>query len=208
MSEAGRLFSFIRPEAAMRDIVARPSCAVPLTVGLLAALAYSAVVLPRAAWASAATMTAAGTLAGALFRIFLMAGLVTVLAALFQGASVSFKQVLAVVCYARIPGVLFLVLAMLLILLRRASGLADSRPVNPMLTNLAVFLDPHTTSRFVYSLASSVDCVFFWELALIAVGLKATSQISSRAAAMTIVTYWFVYSLGFAAWMQWFAFAR
>jgi len=202
MSEASRLLAFLRPETAMRDIVARPTCFAPLMLVVLAIAAYSAVAMPRSQWAANGPATLAWIVAGGLIRVLLMAVMVFLLAAVLERSAVSFNQVLAVVCYARIPGVLFAVLAIFLIVLRRYSGLPDSRPLNPLLTNLAIFLDPRTTSTFVYSLATSVDVVFFWMLSLVAIGLKATSRISSKTAATTVVVYWAVYSLGIAAWQQ------
>ena len=90
------------------------------------------------------------------------------------------------VSYARMPGVVITVLAILLILLRRASGFPDGHPANPKLTNLAIFRDPATSSRFLYSPASPVDCTVFWQLSLIAVGLKLAFRISSSAANLAV----------------------
>ena len=121
-------------------------------------------------------------------------------------AHVSFQQVFAVVCYSRMPGVLFTALAIVLILMRRASGLAAGPSFNPLLTNLAVFLDRAHTSRFVYALAGSVDCVFFWELSLMALGLKAASRLSTTAANLGVAAFWVVWAFGYAAWVQWVAY--
>lgn len=202
-SEFTRLFGFYRPQRMMRDIVMRPSCITPLVLASLVAMAYMVVVRPQLAWTrNDAVLATAGVAAALLIRVLLMAGALSAFAAAVSHAPVSFRQVFAVVCYARMPGVVFTVLAILLIMLRRASGLPDGHPINPMLTNLAVFLDPRTTSRFVYFLASSVDCVVFWQLSLMALGLKAASRLSSAAANFGVVAMWAVFALAQAAWVQ------
>ena len=201
VSEFTRLFGFYRPNAAMRDIVRNPTWIVPLALSSLAAMAYIAVVSRQ----PAPVLAAAGVAANVCIRTLLSAGLLTLFLAAVTREPAPFRQVFAVVSYARMPGVVFTVLSIILILMRRASGLPDGHPVNPMLTSLAVFLDPASTSRFVYTLASSVDCFVFWQFSLIALGLKMASRISSTAANFAVVSLWVVMSFAQAAWAQ-FAF--
>jgi hypothetical protein len=203
MSEITRLFGFTRSQAVMRDIVARPSFIVPLVLSTVAAMAFLVVARPQFTWTLNQTiMGASGVAASVAVRTLVIAGMLTAFAALVSRGPVNFGQVFAVVCYSRMPGVAFTVLAIALILLRRASGLPDAHPINPLMTSLAVFLDPSTSSRFVYSIASSVDCVTFWELSLIGLGLRAASQISSTAANVGIVGLWVLSTFAQAAWIQ------
>ena len=202
MGEFARLFGFLRPEAAMRDIVARPIFVVPLALSVVAAIAYAVTARPVLAAPNALVATSVSMFVGLLVRLIFLTAVLTAAAAALSQASIPFGRMLAVVCYSRVPGILFAALAIFLILLRRASGLPDNSPINPMMTNLAVFLDPATTSRFVYSLASSVDCVLFWELSLMSIGLKAASGIDSKIANLSVVILWVVYALGQAAWIQ------
>jgi hypothetical protein len=204
MTEFARMFGFTRPEATMRDIVARPVCVVPLAVASLVAMIYFVVVQPHLTWHGNDELLAmAGVAANLVVRVLLMAAMLTAFAAVVTRASVSFAQVFAVASYARMPGVAATVLAILLILLRRASGLPDGHPVNPMLTSLAVFLNPTTASRFIYSLASSVDCFVFWQLSLMAVGLRQASRLSSTAATVGVAIYWVISTFAMAAWVEW-----
>jgi len=207
MSEFSRLFGFRRPEAAMRDIVARPSAIVPLTLSTLAAIAYLTVARPQFVLTrSESVLALAGMAAGVIVRTVVIAALLTVFAAAVSKARVSFGQVFAVVCYSRMPGVLFTALAIVLILMRRASGLEAGPSFNPLMTNLAVLLDRASTSRFVYALAGSVDCVFFWELSLMAIGLRAAARISATAANLGVAAFWVLWAFGYAAWVQWMAY--
>ncbi len=205
MSESARLFGFWRrPELAMRDIVARPSFFAPLALVCVAAIVYTLVVMPSAfRQSSGLPMAMAGTVVGALVRLLILTGLLAAIVTAVAHASVDFRQLFAIACYSRIPGVLFTALAVLLILLHRASGLDDGRAYNPMITSVAWFLNPYAYSRFLYSLASSVDIVIFWQLSLVSVGLKATSRVSASAAATSVVLLWALYALLQAAWLQW-----
>jgi hypothetical protein len=203
MSEFTRLFGFRRPEAAMRDIVARPSAIIPLTLAILVAVAYMTVARPQLIWTrNESVLAIAGMAASVIARTLLIAALLTAFAAIISHARVRFREVFAVVCYSRMPGVVFTVLTIILILMRRASALSAGPSYNPIPTNLAVFLDPGGTPRFVYALAGSVDCVVFWELSLMALGLKAASRLSSAAANVGVAVFWALWALGYAAWVQ------
>jgi hypothetical protein len=73
---------------------------------------------------------------------------------------------------------------------------------NPVGTNLAYYLDPETTGKFVRSLASSLDIVNIWAIILMGIGFACTSRVK-RSTAIAIVAGWYlVYKLamsGFAA---------
>ncbi len=196
VSEFTRLFGFYKPNLAMRSIVMNPAYFFPLLLACIVSVAYLVVASPHLTWrGNDAALATAGVAVNVCIRTLLSAGLLTLYAAAVSRAPVQFRQVFAIVSYARMPGVVFTVLAIVLILFRRASGLPDGHPVNPMMTSLAVFLDPATTSPFVYTLARSVDCVVFWELSLMAVGLKLASRLSSAAANGAVVILWVVTSL-------------
>lgn len=200
-SEFSRLFGFLHPEVAMQDIVARPSCLAPLTLAVLVAAAYMAVALPAGVKGTEAVAIEASTAVGLLVRMVVMTALLAAYAAAV-GGTVKLRSLFAVVCYARVPAILITVLAIGLILLRRASGLPDGHPVNPMMTSLAVFLDIRTTPKFLYSIASSVDCVVFWVLSLTAIGLRLSSRISGGAATAGVALYWVLSTLVQAAWVS------
>ncbi len=197
MSEFTRLFGFYKPNVAMRNIVMHPAWFVPLLLASIVGMAYLLLAAsPHLTWrGNDAVLGTAGVAVNICIRTLLSAGLLTLYAAVVSQAPVQFRQVFAIVSYARMPGVVITVLAIVLILMRRASGLSDGHPVNPMLTSLAVFLNPATSSPFVYTLASSVDCIVFWELSLMAVGLKLASRLSSAQANGAVVILWVSMSL-------------
>lgn len=203
-SEFARLFGFFKPQVAMRDVVMRPAWFVPLFLATLAGMAYMVVARQNLTWnSSQVIMGTAGVAANLCIRTALSAGLLTLFAAWVSRAPVQFRQVFAIVAYSRMPGVMITVLSIVLILLRRASGLPDSHPIDLMLTNLAIFLNPDTTSPFVYTMARSVDCVIFWQLSLIAVGLKMASGLSSTATNVAVVILWALTAIAQSAWVQW-----
>jgi hypothetical protein len=63
---------------------------------------------------------------------------------------------------------------------------------NPLAFNPAAFLDPLQTSKFVYSLASSLDLFSFWAIGLIAIGLKAAAgkRLSFGGALFAVLLPW------------------
>ena len=47
--------------------------------------------------------------------------------------------------------------------------------MNPLAFNPAAFMDPKTTSKFLYTIASGCDLFIFWGMLLTAIGLKAAA---------------------------------
>ena len=124
VSEFTRLFGFYKPNVAMRDIVLRPACIVPLMLACIASMAYLVTASPQlASQGNRALQETAGIAVNVCVRTLLSAGLLTLYASAVSHAPVQFRQVFAVVSYARMPGVVFTVLAIVLILMRRAAGL-------------------------------------------------------------------------------------
>jgi hypothetical protein len=87
-----------------------------------------------------------------------------------MSAPVRFKQVFAIMCYASLPGLIFTVLAITVMLLKNPD---DFNLQNPLVFNPGAFMDPQSTSKFLHSIASSLDLFTVWTILLIAVGLKA-----------------------------------
>src|SRR5205823_4896844 len=83
---------------------------------------------------------------------------------------VRFKQVFAVVCYAAMPSLLFTALAIIVMFMKNPD---DFNLQNPLVFNPGAFMDPVTSPKFLYSLASSLEVFGIWTLLLIAIGLKA-----------------------------------
>ncbi len=70
---------------------------------------------------------------------------------------------------------------------------------NPVGTNLAYYLDPETTGKFVRGMASSLDVINIWMIVLLGMGFACTSKVK-RSTAIGIVAAWYlVYKLATSA---------
>jgi len=108
---------------------------------------------------------------------------------LAMGAETSFSQAYAIVMYAWLPGVIGGILGTI-------SLFAGVNPEgfdinNPVGTNLAYYLDPETTGKFVRGMASSLDVLTIWTIILIGIGFASTSKVK-RATAITVVAVWYL----------------
>lgn len=198
MSEASRLAGvFFEPKKAFADIAARPRWIVPLILMILMGIGitmlYSQKGVMRIAAEQQMTNNAQfqqlppdqraqrlesgmkiATILGYCVPIFIpLAYLVMalVLWAIVSGilsAPVRFGQVFAIVTYAQLPGLLMSILIVIVLQLKNA---ADYNLQNPLMFNPGAFMDPQTSPKFVYSLASSLDLFTIWILLLVATGL-------------------------------------
>jgi hypothetical protein len=99
-------------------------------------------------------------------------------------AGLRFKVIFAIVCYASLPGVIKQILATVVMFLKNPD---DFNYANPLVFNLAAFLDPLATSKFLYTLASAVDVFVIWGVVLLAIGLSAASKRLSFGSALAAV---------------------
>lgn len=112
-------------------------------------------------------------------------------------AETTFGQAYAITLYASLPGIVGGLLGVI-------SLFAGANPEgfdinNPVGTNLAYYLDPETTGKFVRGMASSLDVLSIWTIILIGIGYACTSKVK-RSTAITIVAVWFlVYKLATSA---------
>lgn len=125
----------------------------------------------------------------------IVAGVLTGIAALILSAPVRFSQVFAIVSYSNLPG---LVSGALTIIVMQLKSVADFNLSNPLLFNPGAFMDPKTSSKFLYSLATSLDLFSFWIMLLMATGLKAAAgkKLSFGGAFFAVALPWAVYVLG------------
>lgn len=105
------------------------------------------------------------------------------------GAETSFKVAYAIVMYASLPAIVGALLGIV-------SMFAGVNPEgfdinNPVGTNLAYYLDPATTGKFVHSMASAVDVLSIWSIVLMGIGFSCTGKVK-RSTAITIVAAWFL----------------
>src|SRR6476646_5953484 len=116
-------------------------------------------------------------------------------------AQVSFSQSIAIVMYGWLPGIISAILAIFALAFGDAEGF---RMDNPIGTNPAHFMDPATTSKFVYTMLTSVDLISIWMIVLIGLGfaLNAKKKISTGSAITVVAVWYFIAKLcgaGFAA---------
>jgi len=100
------------------------------------------------------------------------------------GAETTFSQAYAILMYAWLPGILQALLATI-------SLFAGANPEgfdinNPVGTNLAYYLDPDTTGKFLRGMASALDVFSIWSVVLVGIGFACTSKVK-RSTAITIV---------------------
>ena len=109
------------------------------------------------------------------------------------GANAGFGKSYAVFMYGSLPGIVGAILGII-------SMFAGVNPEgfdinNPVGTNLAYYLDPEATGKFIHSMASALDVISIWSIVLIGIGYACISKVK-RSTAITIVAVWFlVYKL-------------
>jgi hypothetical protein len=220
---------FFEPGKTFEDIAARPGWVLPLALVIVAALAFSISLGQRIGFDRVVDQQVAGRLAkatpeqreqieksiemqkkfapiGSAVASFLMPPIVAlicsaVLLGILAGilsAPVKFKQVFSVFCYSAMPAIVYLALCIVVMYLKAPS---DFNIKNPLAFNPAAFMDPTTTSPFLYSLATWVDVFFIWRLYLLIVGLKAAGgkQLSMGGAAVAVLLPTAVLILGSAS---------
>jgi hypothetical protein len=229
LGEGSRLTGvFFEPAKTFEDVAARPNFWVPLILVIVIALGYTVLYGQHVGWermirkqvdssSRAAQLTpedkekqiAAGVKIApiatyVIILVFVPVGTLiwaAVLLAIVKGmmsAPLRLKQVFAILCYASLPGVIMTLLATAVMFMKPPD---DFNLQNPLFFNPGAAMDPATTSKFVYSLASSIDLFRLWTLVLIAIGLKAAGgrQVSMGGAMTAVFLPWVIWILGSAS---------
>jgi hypothetical protein len=119
--------------------------------------------------------------------VIVLAIIAAVLMATFNfgfSAELSFNQCLAVCMYASLPGILKALIAMLAIAVGGGEGFTFQ---NPVASNLGGLVDP--SSHFLYSIATSLDVITIWTLALTGIGFACLTKVK-RGACLGVVFGW------------------
>jgi hypothetical protein len=223
MSELARVTGVLfDPGKTFDDIGRRPTFVLPLLLTIILALTFVTLIGQRVGWERvvrqqmessprAAQLTPeqreAQVQMGAKFgQMFGYGGILlglpigyAIWAALLLGitkgimsAPVRFKQVFAVISWASIPGVIFTILAIVVMYLKPPE---DFNINNPLVFNPGAMMEPSTTSKFVYSLATSFDLFFIWTLVLIGLGLRGASgrKLSTGGAMAAVFVPWLIW---------------
>lgn len=229
MGEGSRLSGvFFEPAKTFADVAERPGFWVPLILILVFSLGYMVLFGQHVGWERmirhqtemssrsaqmspeqreqgiqmglkfAPVFAYVGVLVGVPLGTLIWAAVLLGIVKGMMSAQVRLKQVFAIICYAGMPGLVMVVLAIAVMFLKPPD---DFNLQNPLVFNPGAFMDPTSASKFLYSLASSLDLFRLWQLVLIGIGLKAAGgKTLSMGGAMTAVFLpWAIWILGAAA---------
>jgi hypothetical protein len=223
MSGLARIFGvFFEPGKTFEDIGKRPTWVLPLIIIVLSTIAFTTVLGQHVGWerivrqqvesssraaqlpadqreqqiavgARVAPMFGYATVVIIPLSYVIISGILFAMTAMMSGG-LKFKQVFAVVCHSGLSGVIFAILGMAVMFMKKPE---DFNVNNPLMFNVGAYLDQQATSKTIYSLATSMDLFSFWMIFLIATGLKgAAGKRLSLAGAMTaVVVPWAIYVL-------------
>lgn len=221
---------FFEPKKTFEDIALRPTFLLPMVLAILFGLAFSTQIGQRVGWdrvvrhqiesSSRAqqvtpeqreTQVAMGVkiaqvtqFLGPILAVpiidLVIAGVLLGIVAGIMSAPLKFKQVFAITAWSGLPGCLVSVLGIVVLYIKNPD---DFNVNNPLAFNPGAVMDPQTSSKFVYSLASSLDLFTFWTIFLLATGLKAAAgkKLSFGGALFSVLLPWAVVVLikaGFA----------
>jgi hypothetical protein len=229
LGEASRLTGvFFEPAKTFEDVAARPGFWVPLILIMVFSMSYMVLfgqhvgfermmrhqleTSSRAAQLSpeqreqqiqigakyAPVATYAAILVGVPLGSLIWAAVLLGIVKGMMSAQVRLKQVFAIICYSGMPGLIMVLLAIAVMFMKPPD---DFNLQNPLVFNPGAFMDPTTSSKFLYSLASSLDLFRLWQLVLIGIGLKAAGgkQLSMGGAMTAVFLPWAIWILGAAA---------
>jgi hypothetical protein len=230
LSEPARLINtFIAPSKTFEDIKRKASWWVPFVLSCVFAIAFFVTIdkkvgfdqvsremlshnsqvqqqTPEQQERTIAITTAITKYLGYAAPVFiLLYGLViaAVLMATFNfalQADVPFSQSLAIVFYSWLPAVLSSILGIISLMIGNPDNFHMQ---NPVATNPAYFLDPATTSKFLYAFLTSFDVISLWTVVLLGIGFAVNSKkkLSTGTAIMVVAGWFFLVKLiasGFA----------
>lgn len=228
MGEFSRIAGvFFEPAKTFEDVAKRPTFLVPLVLTIVMALVYMVLFSQHVGWertirhqqetsARAQQLTPEqreqgiqlglkfapiGGYAGVMVGIplyYLVAAAVLLVIVKIMSAPVRLKQVYAVMCYAAMPGIISTILTIVVMFLKNPD---DFNMQNPLAFNPGALMDPAAGSKFIYSLATSLDLFVIWTIVLIATGLKAAGgkQLSFAGALTAVLIPWAIWVLGKAS---------
>jgi hypothetical protein len=229
MSALSRLIGVVfEPKKTFEDIARRPTFLVPLVLVIVFGLGFIAAFSQRVGWEKtvrdrieassqsqqlSADQKEQQIAMGAKFAPFIaygsvvvatplmdlaIAGILLGIAAGMMSAPIKFKQVFAVVCWSYAVTCISMVLATVVMFLKNPEEFDLN---NPLMFNLGAFFEPNMPTKFIHSLASSIDLFPLWVILLMATGLKAAGgkRFSFGSALFAVVLPWGVLVLGKAA---------
>ena len=229
LGEASRLTGvFFEPAKTFADVAARPGFWAPLILVMIIAMGYMVLYGQHVGWermiqhqletssraaqlspeqrAQQAQISAkvapimgyVGVLLGLPLVTLIWAAILLGIVKGMMSAQVRLKQVFAIICYASLPGVIMMLLAIGVMFMKPPD---DFNLQNPLVFNPGAFMDPLTSSKFLYSVASALDLFSLWKLVLVGIGLKAAGgkQLSMGGGMTAVFLPWAIWTLGAAS---------
>lgn len=123
--------------------------------------------------------------------IFVTAGVLQLAFRLFGGEG-TYKQALAVTCYAWIPRAIKGILGLIVIISRESIDIFTLQ--NPVMSNLGFLFAPKD-HPLGFALASSLDAFSIWSLILLIIGFSKASRQSTSKSASIVIGLWIVVTL-------------
>jgi hypothetical protein len=114
------------------------------------------------------------------------------------GGKAKFGSIYAVWMYASLPTIVKTLLGTAVIFTGIAPESFNIKNFAP--TNAAAFLDPLETNKALYALASSLDVVTIWFLALLAIGVAAVAGVKRNSGYIAVFGWWAVIVLIGVGW--------
>jgi hypothetical protein len=229
MSAFSRLTGvFFEPKKTFEDIARRPTFLVPLALVIVFGIGFFVAFSQRVGWektirekieSSSQTQQLSaeqkaqqiaigekfapligygGVILGTPIMDLAVAGILLGIAAGMMSAPITFKQVFAAVCWSYVVTCISMALAVVVMFLKNPE---DFDLNNPLMFNLGALFEPNMPSKFIHSLASSIDLFPIWVMFLMATGLKAAGgkRFSFGSGLSAVVLPWAVFVLGRAA---------
>jgi hypothetical protein len=217
---------FFEPGATFADIGKRPTWFLPLLLSILATFAFYSTYGQKIGWARAmqqqiatnpkvaqqieqipaeqrdAQLAMRAKFMGIAYQaspvimtpiIMLISAAILLGLTAMMSAGLRFKQVFAIVCFASLPMVIKFLLSIVVVFLKNPD---DFNLMNPLAFNIAAFMDPINSSKFLYTFALAFDAFAIWTIVLTAIGLSAAAgrkKLSFGGALFATITPWIVF---------------
>lgn len=144
---------------------------------------------------------AGGPVVGMIFVAIFSLGLMATINFGFGGRA-KFSSIFALFYYAWLPQIIKPILGTIVIYSGMAPESFNIKNYAP--TNLGAFLDPVDTSKALYTLATSLDAVTIWTMALLGIGLATVAGVKRSSGYIAVFGWWALFVLigvGWAAMM-------
>lgn len=193
---------FFSPGQTFADIARRPRWWVPIVLSMIVTTAYLYLFSERVGWGQffrqqnaqstqmqnldavararaeliqvqvAKYATWGSGLVGPWMGLFVVAAVLAFMANTIMGGGIAFKNMLAVVSYGGLPGLLKAGLAIVVMYLKPPD---EFDLQNPLMVNAAAFL-PADAASWMRALGASLDLFTFWSMILMAIGIAAAAK--------------------------------